>query len=326
LIVTLKPGAGETIEQLAQRLGAKIVGRIDDLNAYRLQFDDDESAARARTELEQNDDVESVDSNHLVQPPDPLQPLPVSQAPPLNLRPKVMPNGEYTVVALIDTAVASSQSNIKDFLLPSVSLVEGAEAELLSHGTAMAETILRSLAAAPGNAEGTSVRILPIDVYGNNPATTTFDVARGIYPAAEAGASIVNLSLGSDSNSEFLHRLIQDLVSQGVLVIAAAGNQPGTSPVYPAAYSEVLAVTASDRQGQVAPYANRGDFVDVMAPGTAVVQAGNQAYLGTGTSYSTAYISGVAAGLVAESSQTAIEAGTTIRQRFGAPPAANPAP
>ena len=48
LIVTLKPGARESIEQLAQRLGAKVVGRIDELNAYRLEFDGEESAARAR--------------------------------------------------------------------------------------------------------------------------------------------------------------------------------------------------------------------------------------------------------------------------------------
>ena len=93
------------------------------------------------------------------------------------------------------------------------------------------------------------VRILPIDVYGSNPATTTFDVGRGIYAAAEAGPTVINLSLGTDSNSPFLYRLIQDVSNQGVLVVAAAGNQPVTTPVYPAAYPEVLAVTASDRAG-----------------------------------------------------------------------------
>jgi hypothetical protein len=326
LIVTLKPGARESIDQLAQRLGAKVVGRIDELNAYRLEFDGEESAARARADLEQNEEIESVDSNHLVQPPERLEPVPLSQVPPLNLRPKVVPNGEYTVVALIDTAVTSSQSNIKDFLLPSIALVEGAEPGLPSHGTAMAETILRALSAIPGGAEGTVVRILPIDVYGSNPATTTFDVGRGIYAAAEAGPTVIKLSLGTESDSPFLYRLIQDVSNQGVLVVAAAGNQPVTTPVYPAAYPEVLAVTASDRPGQIASYANRGDFVDVMAPGTAVVQMDNRAYLGTGTSYSTAYISGVAAGLVTGANQTAVEAGATIRQRFGAAAGSNPTP
>jgi len=267
-----------------------------------------------------------VDSNYLVQPPVRLEPLPLTQVPPLALRPKVVPNGEYTIVALIDTAVSGSQSNIKDFLLPAVSLADATDSGTLTHGTAMAETILRALSASPGSAEGTSVRILPIDVYGNNAATTTFDVGRGIYAAAEAGPVVINLSLGSDSNSSFLYQLIQEVSSQGVLVIAAAGNQPVSTPVYPAAYPEVLAVTAGDRPGEIAAYANRGDFVDVIAPGTAVVQFDNRAFLGTGTSYATAYISGVAVGLVTGSGQTAAQAADTLRKQFGVPPASPPKP
>jgi hypothetical protein len=79
----------------------------------------------------------------------------------------------------------------------------------------------------------------------------------------------------------------------------------------------VLAVTAGDRQGHIAPYANRGEFVDAVAPGTAVVQFDNRAFIGTGTSYATAYISGVAAGLVGGAGLTAAEANTTIRNQFG---------
>jgi hypothetical protein len=325
LIVTLKPNSAESIDRIAQRLGAKVVGRIDELNAYRLQFENEESAARARTELERDDAVESVDSNHLVQTPARLEPLPLSQAPPLALQPRIVPNDQYTIVALIDTAVSASQSGLKDFLLPAVALLETAETGQLTHGTAMAETILRALATTPANGEGTPVRILPIDVYGNNAATTTFDVGRGIYAAAQAGPAIINLSLGTSGDSPFLYRLIQDVSSQGVLVIAAAGNLPVTTPVYPAAYPEVLAVTAGDRQGRIAPYANRGDFVDLVAPGTAVVQFDNHTYLGTGTSYATAHVSGLAAALVTESGQTATEAATTLRGRLGTEPNNAPA-
>jgi hypothetical protein len=320
LIVTLNPAAGESIDEIALRLGAKVVGRIDELNAYRLEFQDEESATRARAALENDDAVESVDSNHTVQPPARLDPLPLTQAPPLTLRPQVVPNDQYTVVALIDTAVSAAQPGLKDFLLDPVSIFETGQSAHLAHGTAMAETILRALAATPGNIEGSSVRILPIDVYGANPTTTTFDVGRGIYAAAQAGPAILNLSLGTDSNSPFLHRLIQDISGQGVLVIAAAGNLPVTTPVYPAAYPEALAVTAGDWQGRIAPYANRGDFVDLIAPGTAVVQFDNRAYLGTGTSYATAYVSGMAAGLVATSGQTAAETSATLRNRLGTDP------
>ena len=80
-----------------------------------------------------------------------------------------------------------------------------------------------------------------------------------------------------------------------VLFFAAAGNEPVPTPMYPAAYPEVIAVTAISRSGQIASWANYGSFVDVGAPGSSVVSFGNQAYVVTGTSSSTAFASGIAA-------------------------------
>src|SRR5258708_24297628 len=106
----------------------------------------------------------------------------------------------------------------------------------------MAETMLRSL--QDSHKGNPSVQILPVDVYGPNASTTTFDVANGIVQAVNGGARIVNLSLGSDGDSTFLHNVIQDVSKQNIAIFAAAGNQPVTTPFYPAAYSEGAAVTA----------------------------------------------------------------------------------
>lgn len=328
LIVTLKPGAREGIEALAKRLGARVIGQLDELHAYRLEFPDDAAAQRARTELERSDDVESVEANYLIQPPARLDPLPPNSVPPLALHAKVVPDGEYVVVALIDTPVNAAQAGLKDFMLPAISLAGSADAVAgqLTHGTAMAETILRSLAAQVQGSASTPVRILPIDIYGASPSTTTFDVARGIQAAAGAGPSVINLSLGSASDSPLLQRLVQEVSRQGPLIVAAAGNEPVVTPVFPAAYPEVLAVTAGDRQGRIASYANRGEFVDALAPGTALVRFGDQAFLGTGTSYSTAYISGVAAGLVGSAEKTPAAAASMLRQKFSPPPASTEKP
>lgn len=115
----------------------------------------------------------------------------------------------------------------------------------------MAESILRSLAAnQSGNA--TSIRILPVDVYGSSETTTTFDIANGISQAVKNGARIINLSLGSDGDSTLLHTIIKNSADQGVVFFAAAGNKPTTAPFYPAAYSEVTAVTAGERNGTLA--------------------------------------------------------------------------
>jgi hypothetical protein len=158
----------------------------------------------------------------------------------------------------------------------------------------MSETIVRGLALTLKGKES-SVRILPVDVYGNRPTTSTFDVAMGIYQAVNKGARIINLSLGSDGDTAFLRRMIQSSHDQGIIFLAAAGNEPVTTPTYPAAYPEVIAVTAGTRQGTVAPYANYGSFVDVIAPGSSIVNFNGQSWLVMGTSASTAYASGAAA-------------------------------
>src|SRR5947207_3165521 len=78
LIVRLKPGAKESIDALAKRLGAKVVGRLDGLNAYRLQFADAAAAQSARAELGNDTDVDWIENNFTVVAPGQLQPLALS--------------------------------------------------------------------------------------------------------------------------------------------------------------------------------------------------------------------------------------------------------
>ncbi len=78
----------------------------------------------------------------------------------------------------------------------------------------------------------------------------------------------------------------------------------------------MVAVTAGDKSGNVASYANRGAFVDVMAPGANIVEFNNRAYMGQGTSFSSAYVSGVAAGLAAMSGKALNQVEADVRQRL----------
>ena len=298
LIVTLKPGSKQSIEDLAKRLGAKVVGRIDEMNAYRLQFENEEAAQKARDALQDDSDVSSIDNNFAIDRPERPELLAISSGPGFSLKPNVTPNREHPVIALIDTPVNGDGSRIKEFLLPGISVTgdTASTAAELTHGTAMAETILKSLSLNMENLEGTKWRILPVDVYGSSPSTTTFDVARGIYAALPSGPSIFNLSLGSEADSPFLQRAIEEIQQQGILFVAAAGNQHVTTPVYPAAYPSVLAVTAGDSRGNIAPYANYGAFVDAIAPGANVVYYNGKYYLITGTSVAASNASGKVAG------------------------------
>ncbi len=323
LIVTLKPGAGESIEDLAKRLGAKITGRIDGLNTYRLQFQNEAAAQAARDSLSNNGDLTMVGYNYPVDPPILPQNLAFSSAPSFSLKPGSVSDGSG-IIGLIDTSVQPAASGFKDFLLPALSVAgEASPSDTLpTHGTSMLETILRGLAQLPSPTDGTPVRILPVDVYGNAATTSTYDVAKGIYEAINGGAQIINLSLGSPGDSQFLHNIIKQGYDQGVLFVAAAGNVSTDAPTYPAAYTEVLAVTAGDRQGNIASYANYGSFVDAVGPSSTIVYFNGKAYFVTGTSASTAYISGLAAALANSTGKKPTEIVPQIIAVYGVKPTA----
>lgn len=318
LIVTLKRGAKQSIEQIAGRLGAKITGRAADLRAYRLEFEDETAAEAARAELAKDEDVETVENNYAVPKPNRPEALALGALPPFTLRPKATTDTSRVVVGLIDTAVQTQGTVLKEFLLPGVSVAAQAEppADQPTHGTAMAETILYALSRSSETADGTPVRLLPVDVYGSGDSTTTFEIAKGIYAAINGGARVVNLSLGGDNDSGLVRDVIKSGHDQGVIFVGAAGNEPVTTPTYPAAYSEVIAVTAATRDGQIAPYANRGDFVDVAAPGTSLVPYQNQPYVIVGTSTAAANVSAAAALVLSATGKGGSELEAQIRKAF----------
>jgi len=314
LVVTMKPGA--KIDGVACVQNATVTGKIDALNTYRVQFKDEAAATAARDCLAKNSDVASVESNFSMEQPD----LPMAvgnSSPQFNLSPKANDGSCQVVIGLIDTPVGSLGNNLDQFVMKPISVAGDATVgSQLTHGTAMADTILRGIQANTGGS--TSVKVLPVDVYGPNETTSTFDVANGIYQAIQNNnVNVINLSLGGQGDSPFLHKLIQDAVKQGVVFFAAAGNQPVTTPTYPAAYPEVEAVTAGSGPGQVADYANRGNFVDLMLPGTAVVPYDGQSWAVTGTSTSTAYASGIAAGLADSSHNCPGAVLPQVQSKFG---------
>ncbi len=116
------------------------------------------------------------------------------------------------------------------------------------HGTHVAGIA----AAASNNGVGVagmcaSCSFMAVKVLGAD-GTGTYDaVAAGIIFAADNGARIINLSLSGTSASQTLQDAVSYATNKGALLIAAAGNDGGTSTHYPAAYAEVMAVAATDR-------------------------------------------------------------------------------
>ena len=145
------------------------------------------------------------------------------------------------------------------------------------------------------------VRILPIRTLKSNGEGKSSDVWRAIVFAADSGAKVINLSLGGENEDPDLTAAIQYAVDRNVLVVAAAGNGAADSaPKWPAASDLTLAVTAVDRDISVTSFDQRGDYIDLAAPGTSILSTTKNDYsIQSGTSMAAAFVSGAAALLFA---------------------------
>jgi thermitase len=138
------------------------------------------------------------------------------------------------------------------------------------HGTHVAGIIAAEINNSIGIAGLAQVRIMAEKVLDENGTGTVSGVAQGIVHAVDKGARIINLSLGSYVDSETLHVAVRYAYDHGVLVVAAAGNDATNAKSYPAAYNEVIAVSATNQSDYPAPFTNYGDWVGVAAPGVKI--------------------------------------------------------
>jgi serine protease len=138
-----------------------------------------------------------------------------------------------------------------------------------SHGTHVAGTIAQTTNNGTGVAGiAYNVSLMPVKVLGANGSGSVSGIADGIRWAADNGAHVINMSLGIDTSPVFLTALrdaVQYASSKGVLQVAASGNSSGATPIYPAAYPEVIAVGATKYNRELASYSNRGN--ELCGPG-----------------------------------------------------------
>lgn len=185
---------------------------------------------------------------------------------------------------------------------------DGLADETWGHGTHVAGIVAQ---VAP-DAEIMSYRVLDSEGTGR-----VFAVAAAIFDATDRGADVINLSFGLDrqSKSKMLGDALKHAKNEGVIVVAAAGNDGLGDKRYPAAEKDVMSVGAHDRGAeQMASFANHGDWVEVAAPGVAVMSALPDGRFGTwtGSSMAAPFVTGQAALLAAfapdEKSKKVIEA------------------
>jgi serine protease len=136
------------------------------------------------------------------------------------------------------------------------------------HGTHVAGII----AAGANNGLGVAgvapdARLMPVKVLSADGTGPTSTLAEGIRYAADHGAQVINVSLGTSQSSDALKEAVQYALGKGAVIVAAAGNDGNTTPMYPAAYPGVISVGATRFDGQRAYYSSYGPTLTVVAPG-----------------------------------------------------------
>ena len=316
LIVRLKPG--QSIDALAKKLGAKVIGRAGKFNAYRLQFESEEAANAAREALKGESDVASVENNYEFPRPAEGAENASGNAPSLNLKPKPLSDSDRLVVGVLDTAVQAKAAGIQDFLLNPPADETGGDTP--THGTAMTEKILDVLSKLSQNGQ-TSVRIALGDIYHGNAYTTSFDIGQGLIDIIEKyNPTVINISSGGKGDSAFLQDVTTWATQGGRFIFAAAGNDHSGDFTFPASYPGVTSVSSSDPSGNLASFANFNDAVALMLPGQSVVWLGNRLYLIEGTSVSSAAAAGAAAAAMDVMKLTPAQARELLFKTFGVKP------
>lgn len=287
LVVRLAPGA--SADEAAQAIGAE-VSRRGPLNFATLEVSAGRETTAVLEQLRGTKGVLSAEESRLFKTSavtirDPLYSNQWSL-----IQGEVKPAwdlgaaGQGITIAIVDTGVALGHPDLKDNLVPGYNAITGSEAPGANQDNNGHGTHVAGIAAAQSNSVGIvgvayQAKIMPIKAMNSLGDGNDDAIAAGIVWAADHGAKIINLSLGTENgsvSSDILRQSIAYASNKGCLLVAAAGNydpeteaNPGVS--YPASDPDVLAVAATDKSNNVANYSVSGPEVDLAAPGDSII-------------------------------------------------------
>lgn len=288
VIVKVRPKTpAPEIRELAVDAGGELGRKLLTPDTWLFRFDKSHSRAKIISRLKARQNVVSAEPNGYVKalftPNDPLYSRQwnfrqINAGPAWNKY-----QGRGVVVAVVDTGVAyenysaggTTYRKIRDLaetnFVPGYNFVNNTihANDDNRHGTHVAGTIAQSTNNGRGVAGvAFGVSIMPVKVLDSDGFGTFTDVADGIRWAADHGANVINLSLGSSSPSRILHEAVDYARNtKNVVVVAAAGNDGSGQLGYPAAYSSVISVAGTNVNKTLAWYSQYGAGLDICAPG-----------------------------------------------------------
>jgi hypothetical protein len=205
-------------------------------------------------------------------------------------------HGMNVTIAVIDSGIDATHPELANTIADAFDALGSREGPHV-HGTGIAGAIAahaKLMGSAP------EVRILAIRAFGAaavGAESTSWVILKSLDYAALHGAQIVNMSFAGPKDP-LIERGVAATAARGIVLVAAAGNAGAKSlPLYPAANPNVIAVSGTDAKEKLFTASNRGNHIAIAAPGADIfLPAPDGKYqMTSGTSFSAAYVSGIAA-------------------------------
>lgn len=303
ILIRLGPRADLTdLLKLLQETGGLLAGSHPGLGIYRVRLPQGSDVPGLAEEIAKRGGVGSAEPNY-------AYPIPPTSREPdwTSLRVSygdAYPQAKGVPVAVVDSGLRPD-AGLDKFVLAALDALnpEKPISDTGGHGTQMA--LIAAGVVKPMGVQsdgGAQTPIIPIKAFDENGFTSNVLLMESIDFAIKNGARVMSLSWGSETKSAFLSEALEAAGAKGLIIVASAGNEPTGDPQYPAAYPEVIGVGALAPNGKAWERSNRGDFVDVYAPGFASLPVGYKGDPGiyAGTSISAAFTANLIAGMLSK--------------------------
>ena len=215
--------------------------------------------------------------------------------------------GASNLVAVLDTGVEFGHPDLQGRLVAGYDFVnnDGDASDDNGHGTWVTGIIAANANNGIGGAGiSWSDKVLPVKIMNSSGTGLLSDLNSGIVYAADRGAKVINMSVGGFPFSQFTLDAVNYAWGKGAVLLGAAGNNAREELFYPASYGNVLSVSATQVDDELANWTSYGSQVDVSAPGASVfttncyvckpAEGGPYTYI-SGTSFANPNVAGVVA-------------------------------
>ena len=212
--------------------------------------------------------------------------------------------GHRIKVGVIDTGVDFNHPDLRQSLVRGINLLNRGALphDDNGHGTHIAGTIAAAnqlhgmIGVAPRST------IYPVKAFDQNGSAFVSDIILGIEWCVRNRMDVINMSFGMKTRSKSLLNAVSNAYNTGIIIVASSGNDGKRKSIdYPARYPQTIAVGATNRLRRVAPFSNRGLYIDIYAPGDKILSSWLRGKYNemSGTSMATSHVTGAIALLLA---------------------------